>query len=153
MFTATVDLSSFRRVAAKSIERLQTGVRDAVRNAAQEGAEEAKRVGRFKDHTGKLRSGIVAEYIRSSDSSARWDIVSKMKYSKFVEQGTRPHVIVPVRALALRFVINGQVIFARKVNHPGSKPYPFMGPAYLKAEGVIYREVGSAAQIVQRFWE
>lgn len=153
MFTATVDLSSFRRVAAKSVERLQTGVRDAVRNAAQEGAEEARTVGRFKDRTGKLRAGIVAEFVRSSENSARWDIVSTAKYSKFVESGTRPYVIVPVRATALRFVINGQVIFAKKVRHPGSAARSFMSQAYLKAERVIYREVGSAAQIVQRFWE
>jgi len=152
MFTVGVDLTGFRQVAAKTVQALQFGARDAARNAAQEGAQEARTVGRFKNQTGRLRAGIVAEFVRSSENSARWDIISKARYSKFVEQGTRPHVIVPVRAVALRFVINGRVIFASKVNHPGTQPMPFMGPAYLKAEAVMYREIGIAVLKVQNLW-
>ncbi|MHC1624033.1 MAG: HK97-gp10 family putative phage morphogenesis protein [Candidatus Methanospirareceae archaeon] len=43
-------------------------------------------------------------------------------YAPFVEYGTRPHVIYPRRAQALRFEVRGQVIFAKYVRHPGSKP-------------------------------
>ncbi len=34
---------------------------------------------------------------------------------------TSPHVILPKKAAALAFVVGGKQIFARKVNHPGSK--------------------------------
>lgn len=40
--------------------------------------------------------------------------------------GSGPHVIRPRRAKALRFVINGRVIFAAKVNHPGSPGTRFL---------------------------
>jgi len=50
---------------------------------------------------------------------------------KFMEFGTRPHMIFPktsrawMRGLAgvLRFTVNGKVVFARSVAHPGTKPY------------------------------
>lgn len=153
LFTASVDLSGFNQVAARTVETLQFGVRDAVRGAAQEGADEAKAVGRFKDRTGKLRAGIVAEFVRSSENSARWDIISKARYSRFVNDGTKPHVIVPVNAVALRFVVNGTVVFARKVNHPGSPAFNFMTPAYYKAERSLYRHLGDTVLKVQHLWE
>lgn len=48
----------------------------------------------------------------------------------FLEYGTRPHKIRPKRAKALRFIgRSGQPVFAKEVNHPGTKADPFMGPA------------------------
>ena len=46
-------------------------------------------------------------------------------YRPFVTGGTRPHEIRPVTAKALRFNVGGRVVFAKKVNHPGTKPNPF----------------------------
>lgn len=47
--------------------------------------------------------------------------------------GAAPHVIRPRRARALRFEINGQIVFAQKVNHPGNAPNPFLQEALLAA--------------------
>jgi hypothetical protein len=38
---------------------------------------------------------------------------------------------------ALAWMSGGTLRFARMVHHPGSKAYPFMGPAYLKAESIL----------------
>ena len=46
-------------------------------------------------------------------------------YGEWVREGTPPHVITPKGAKALRFVIGGKVIFAMKVNHPGSRANPY----------------------------
>jgi hypothetical protein len=43
-----------------------------------------------------------------------------------IESGARPHVIEARRAKALRFVSRGKVVFRRRVNHPGNKPYKFL---------------------------
>lgn len=64
----------------------------------------------------------------------------------YLERGTRPHVIKPRTRRALRFAATAagrrltgsprkgaDVVFARKVNHPGSKAYPFMEPGAKKA--------------------
>ena len=42
-------------------------------------------------------------------------------YGEFVRKGTSPHVIGPVRAKFLVFNVGGKVIYARQVNHPGTR--------------------------------
>jgi hypothetical protein len=42
-------------------------------------------------------------------------------------EGSKPHIIMPRRATMLRFVgRTGQVVFARRVNHPGTKPNRYL---------------------------
>jgi hypothetical protein len=48
---------------------------------------------------------------------------------RFVLDGTRPHVIRPRRASALRFEIGGEVVFAQRVRHPGTRANNFMARA------------------------
>lgn len=61
--------------------------------------------------------------------------------------GTKPHRIEPKRAKALRFRgSSGNFVFARGVNHPGTKPHPWIETAGEKSEAAIKagfeREVG-----------
>lgn len=70
----------------------------------------------------------------------------------YLEFGTRPHLIVPRRARALRWAASpqgrrlsgrprsaaqrgglGGVRFARRVRHPGTRPQPFMRPGAIRA--------------------
>ena len=85
-------------------------------------------------------------------------------YASFVEEGTAPHEIRPkegegfegplqkgqsrrkkddigTHRVALRWVDGGTTHFAKVVHHPGTPSLPFIGPAVLKAERVIVREV------------
>lgn len=43
-------------------------------------------------------------------------------------EGSRPHVILPRKAKALAFVPRGanRVVFAKRVNHPGSRANPYL---------------------------
>jgi hypothetical protein len=43
-----------------------------------------------------------------------------IKYVGYEHYGTAPHVIRARRKKALRFTLNGQVVFRQKVNHPGT---------------------------------
>lgn len=43
-------------------------------------------------------------------------------YGLYVREGTKPHIIRPVRKMALRFMIGDRVVFAGKVKHPGTAP-------------------------------
>lgn len=48
----------------------------------------------------------------------------------YVVNGTRAHQIRPRRpGGVLRFTVNGQVVYARVVNHPGTKPNSFLKDA------------------------
>lgn len=54
-----------------------------------------------------------------------------MPYSAYVEFGTRPHEIRPKSSDGvLRFKVNGNDVYARVVNHPGTKAQPFVRPAF-----------------------
>lgn len=181
MFTCTVDLSAFRRAAALTVETVQFAVRDAARAAAEEGAAEAKSVGRFKDRTGMLRQSIVADFVSSNISGAKWMILAGAPYAAYIEYGTKAHQIWPKaghglkgpvrsgqtrratgkgpheaivgRGQALRWVNGGVTYFAAYVNHPGSAAFPFMGPAYLKAERVLYRDLEALGVKLTRIWQ
>lgn len=47
----------------------------------------------------------------------------------YVTGGTRPHIIRPRRAQALRFTVGGRVVYAKFVMHPGTKPNDFLRQA------------------------
>jgi hypothetical protein len=49
-----------------------------------------------------------------------------VKYGKYLEEGTPPHVIKPKKKPFLQFRVNGQFVRTKKVNHPGTKPRPLL---------------------------
>jgi len=78
----------------------------------------------------RRRSGNLAASIRRQkvgDYGA--EVGTNVFYAKYVELGTKPHTIAARRAKFLRFEVNGEVIFRRKVRHPGTKPMPCLFPA------------------------
>ena len=48
---------------------------------------------------------------------------------KYLEYGTKPHVIVPRIKRALCFQAGGGRVFAMRVYHPGTRPYPMFATA------------------------
>lgn len=83
---------------------------------------EAERLSPFK--TGRLRKSLFAE---SHGTVIR--VGTRMPYAKYVVNGTRPHMISPMRGKALRFFIRGQVVFSKGVRHPGTRPNRFLQKA------------------------
>ncbi len=75
----------------------------------------------FKPRTGNLQRSIT--WYMSTENSAR--IIAQADYAKYVEFGTKPHIILPKRRKALKILTPEGYIFRKKVSHPGSKPYPF----------------------------
>lgn len=123
MLTCSIDLTEFRTLVGRTLDVVEHGIANATHVAADEGAAEAKRVGPFTDRTRNLRTRIVARLVRSSGRSVTWEILSPMYYSKFVDGGTRR-----------------------------ARPYPFMGPAFIKAERVLWREVEKIPGAVASVW-
>ena len=98
--------------------------------------------------TGNLGRTIHAGTI--TETSA--EVVASANYARWLEEGTRPHLITPNAKKALRWAAtgagrrlsgtptkaaqtgsNGGVVFARSVHHPGTRPYPYMKPGAEKA--------------------
>ena len=87
---------------------------------------EAKRLA--PERSGNMRRLIVSDPVRRTGP---WSLASGVsglaEYSAPVHEGARPHVIRPRNARALRFEVEGgRVVFARRVNHPGNAPNPFL---------------------------
>jgi hypothetical protein len=81
---------------------------------------------------GTMKLGITSRIEgRGRDLSAV--ITSSHPATLYVVNGTRPHQIRPVRAQSLRFTVGGRAVFAKLVNHPGTKPDNFLEKALRSA--------------------
>jgi hypothetical protein len=98
----------------------------------------AKRLVRRK--TGNLGRSIHPG--SASETSATVEVSAN--YAAAVEMGSRPHVILPKYARVLAWGgarrLTGSLrtgakpeFFARRVNHPGNRPYPFLRPGAMQA--------------------
>jgi hypothetical protein len=72
------------------------------------------------------RTGFLRRNIKWSVEGLTGRVISQAPYSAYVEFGTRPHMIFPRRARALRFEVGGRTIFARYVHHPGMRGQFYM---------------------------
>lgn len=100
---------------------------DLDRNSGRVLSESRLRVG--------VRSGTVLATLRrefgENSDGPYVDVVAGVEgltdYLGYHMDGTPPHVILPRRREALRFIgSEGGVVFASKVNHPGTAPNPFL---------------------------
>ncbi len=153
MLTCTVDLDFYRGNVARTINTIQNGALAASRKAALEGAQYAKKVGAFQDRTGKLRDRIYAKFKSGNINGSKWEIISPAKYSIFIEKGTKPHEIKPKDKSVLHWIDSGGGhIFAKRVMHPGTRPYGYMESTAVKAKHVLWHEINATLDRVNRLW-
>jgi hypothetical protein len=132
---------------------LHEGLVRVVEKAVVAGAEEAKSNHRFTSHA-EDDDGIV-EHTRGyivvkGPPEVIGELDSVSNHAVFVNDGTRPHVIAPRYAKALRFEVWGEEVFAANVHHPGTAPDPFFEHGVAKTEEVLMDE---ARALVERIKE
>lgn len=118
---ATIDSRAFFEQLHTLGASLRNNATQALKAAVQTAEADARATTLYNDRTGALRKNTFG-----SVDGLEGKLVAKTKYARFVESGTAPHVIEGRRGGMLRFVMNGEVIFRRRVNHPGTQPRPFM---------------------------
>lgn len=74
-------------------------------------------------------NNITVSIRRGPGGDFRGVINARHPAALFVLHGTRPHIIRPVRAQALRFTVGGRVVYAKVVMHPGTRANDFLGKA------------------------
>jgi len=79
--------------------------------------------------TGRLRASIRVERRSTFGLRQRWTVGSDVEYAPMVNDGTRPHIIRPRRAKALKFKVGGRTVYAKVVHHPGTRARPFLDRA------------------------
>jgi hypothetical protein len=94
-------------------------------------------------NAGQLRDKIRYER-RTTATSVQLRFSTGVGYAKYVVGGTKPHVIYPVAARALRFAGRNGTVFARVVHHPGTKANDFPARA-LHVTGPMIQQRLSAA--------
>ena len=88
--------------------------------------------------TGNLGRSIREDDIKMAGPlKAEGGVTAHADYAAAVHEGSRPHIIRPRRAQALRFEVGGRTVYARMVRHPGTKARPFLRNA---AERIISAE-------------
>lgn len=78
---------------------------------------------------GNMGSTIRAQIRRGPGGDFQGVINVRHPAALYVTGGTRPHIIRPRRAQALRFTVGGRVVYAKFVMHPGTKPNDFLRQA------------------------
>lgn len=87
---------------------------------------------RVRVDTGKTRASIRRSSVLSTRSS-----LEASGGAVFLEAGTRPHAITPVRVGVLRWTKNGRPMFRRRASHPGMHKLPFFFNSAREAVGKV----------------
>jgi hypothetical protein len=96
-----------------------------------------RRAERVAARARELAPGTMADHIttRVEDTGQGLAayVISEHLATQYVIYGTRPHIIRPRRARALRFRVGGRTVYAAYVHHPGTRPNDFLGRALREA--------------------
>lgn len=108
--------------------RVQDAARKQVRLGHIGGGENAKSRGQRSRARGNLRYSIVKRVVETNGQPSVM-VGSDNPIALLHHEGTKPHVIRPRNAKVLAFwggEGNSQQMFARQVNHPGTKPNRYL---------------------------
>lgn len=110
----TVDTSDYDR----KIGLVRAGIAEFIPRMVTEGTPliQQEMANQVPVKTGRLRASINS--VISQDQSIT---STNTGYGLFVDQPTQPHFIRPKIGQFLRFMIDGRMVYARQVYHPGTK--------------------------------
>lgn len=138
--------ATFTITGGKELERRLMAIgespRGLLRDVGLHAVREAKQL--VPRRTGNLARTIRIGRLTDNSVEVRAGGTAKVGYAAAVEFGSRPHLIVPVRAKVLawggprtaggRLRKGGKATnFARRVRHPGTRAQPFLIPGFEKA--------------------
>lgn len=116
----TIEATRFQRLLRSKGERM-------MRSKAERVAALARR---NSANNGSIPQGI---YVGPTEGKTV-KVISSNPHTMLVHNGSRPHKIRPRRQGGwLRFEVNGRVVYAREVNHPGYRGNPFLTNALRQA--------------------
>jgi hypothetical protein len=85
-----------------------------------------------------VRTGLMAQsWYVTSQSDLEYTLSNRAPYFLYFIEGTSPHQIRPRFASVLHFRSGSDVVFARLVNHPGTKPSDLLARVKEEAEAEI----------------
>ena len=117
---------TFSDRARSYIARRKTETHLTCENIAGRMGQKAKQLAPWKDRLSHARQSINSG-VEARGNTFIMYVAHGVRYGRYLEQGTRPHVILPKRKKALYW--NGAEHPVKRVNHPGTRKYPAIVPA------------------------
>lgn len=129
-------------------EQIGQAVEAELARVMAEGADKARASTKFKDQTGALRRSIVSGLEGSWQSGdLQGVLLAEAEHASYVEDGTRPHEILPRSKRALSWPKAPRPV--RRVQHPGTKATEFIRKS-INPGGASNRISAAAADAVNR---
>lgn len=107
----------------------------------------------FRHRTGAAKAGVRTRIVRLK-SGVRMRITNVAPHAKYLEFGTKPHIITARRGSSLSFywARMGKRMSVKRVRHPGTKPYRFMLAAAKHAHQSLNPELRAGMRrVAKRF--
>ncbi len=127
-----IDLSAVRLAHRQFLAKHSAILAQSLEEARQQGLAEVRKNPGFKPRTGALQAATTGRVVRTR-SGAIVRLQNRKAYAAVIDKGSKAHVILARRKKSLRFVGPGGVVFRKRVNHPGTKPYHFLSRAVNEA--------------------
>lgn len=148
-----VDISGALRANQWLLAATNEALDEAADEAGRQGVEHVYQSPGFKPKTGNLQRATSYRVLKLGGRVLR--LQNTKPYAPAIDTGARPHVILPRNGTFLRFWSHGALVFARKVNHPGNRPYKFLWSATYAAgrvleQGIAYRMSSIASRFSKR---
>lgn len=124
---ASADLSRLAEALRKTAEASEITTHDVLVQSANH--IQTEMIARAPVKSGHLRNNIVVK-VETGKVTIGPD-PERVPYHYYVSAGTKPHTIYPKKeGGVLVFTVNGQKVFTRKVNHPGTKPNHYIRDSF-----------------------
>lgn len=145
MSTIKVDTSEIDKFAVV-ISNYPATATNKVKNAVRTSTFNVERYA--KDNitkNGNVDTGHLRRSVTSKVSTFEGIVSNNVKYARIIEEGSKAHKIRPRVKKALYW--KGASHPVKEVNHPGTKPYPFLEPALKKEESNFLKELEKAVEL------
>lgn len=143
------EIQRFRVLLRQADEEIVKAGQIGVAKACDAGLRECLSTRHYSDVTGRLTKSAYKQYV-NNPRGARGVFGFRAAHSSYVNNGTAPHAIEAKGGGLLRFNVGGATVFAKRVNHPGTKPDLFLERGEEKAEAVLTAEIESGIRRAAR---
>ena len=109
----------------RAFEAAPVQTRDMVRRQVKMAVRDVREYAR-DHHRFVTRSGMTEKSIMSLAKDNQGTVMLTNNIARWQHEGTKPYVIVPRSKKVLRFAVNKEFVFSKRVRHPGIKADPFL---------------------------
>lgn len=127
MIGVTIDHSALDKALDRYVHNLHELAQEGLRVATA--SAKASALLAIRSQTVRRTGSLQDDWLEVWDGPTLRRLSNYSGHARFIDSGTRAHVITATRAKFLRFQMNGETMFRRSVNHPGTKARPFVALA------------------------